>query len=77
MQRSNDGLDLLNALALRLSQLLNIFFLSGNELMQRGIQETDGYRAALQRLIQLLKVALLIRQDLLQSSLALDRKSVV
>ena len=71
MQRSNDGLDLLNALALCLSQLLNIFFLSGNELMQRGIQETDGYRAALQRLIQLLKVALLIRQDLLQSSLAL------
>jgi len=71
MQGSDDGLDGLNALALCLSQLLNVSFLGRNELMQRRIQETDGNRVALQSLIQLLEVVLLIRQDLLQCCFSL------
>ena len=43
----------------------------GHELVQRGIEEADGYRHAFESFVQLLKVALLIRQDLRKSGLAL------
>ena len=71
MQAGDDGFDLLNTLALRVSQFLNVLFLRGNELMQRRIQETDGNRIALQSLIQLLEVALLLGKNLIKSSLSL------
>ena len=50
MQGSDDVLDSLNRFALSLSQFLDVIFLSRNKLMQRRIQETDGYRVALQSL---------------------------
>ena len=40
----------------------------GNELMKRGIQETDSNRLALERLIELFKVALLEGVDICKSS---------
>ena len=39
--------------------------------MERGIQETDANGVALESLVQLLEVALLVRQNLSQSSLTL------
>ena len=71
VERSDNGLDLLNGLALSVSQLLDVLLLGGNKLMERRIQETDTYRVALKSLIQLLKVSLLYRKDLLQSSFSL------
>ena len=71
MQAGDDGFDLLNTLALRVSQFLNVLFLRGNELMQRRIQETDGNRVAFQSLVQLLEISLLLGQDLLQSRFSL------
>ena len=71
MQGGDDGLDGLYALALGRSQLLDLSLGGGNELMQRGVQETDAHRASLQGLIELLKVTLLIGQDLVQSGLPL------
>ena len=47
-----------------LGQRLDVLFGGGQELMQRRIQITDGHRAAFQRLVHALKVALLIRQQL-------------
>ena len=41
MQRGDDGLDVLHGLALGLGQQLDVLFLGGNELVQRGIQEAD------------------------------------
>ena len=55
MQGSDDCLDLCNGLALCVSQLLDVLFLGRNELMQRRIQETDGYRVALQSLDRALR----------------------
>ena len=61
-----------NGLVLCVSQLLDILLLSRYELMKRRIQETDRYRAALQCLVKLLKVALLHPEESLpvQSSLS-------
>jgi len=56
-----DSFDLFNSLALCVSQFLNIFFLSRNELMQRRIQETDGNWVAFQSFVQLLEISLLLR----------------
>ena len=42
----DDCFDVFNSLALSVSQFLDIFFCLRNELMQRRIQETDGYRVA-------------------------------
>ena len=70
MQACNDVFDRLNALALRVSQQLDVFLRSGNKLMQRRIQETDAYRISFQRFVELLKVALLVRQDLVQRGFA-------
>ena len=53
-----------------LGQLRDVLFLGGQELVQRGIQEADGHRAALHGLVHGLEVALLIGQDLGQSLLA-------
>ena len=71
MERINHSLDVLHALALGVSQLLHVLILSGNELMQRRIQETNGNRVAFQSLVKLLKVTLLLRKNLLQSCLSL------
>ena len=71
VQRSDDCLDLLNGLALSVSQLLDVLFFSRNEFVERRIQETDGNRAAFQCFVQSFKVALLHRFDLCQSSLSL------
>ena len=51
-------------------QLYDVLFLLGNELMQRRIQETNGHGTAFQHAVHSLEVALLIRQDLVQSSLS-------
>ena len=61
VKRITDSLDLFNSLALCVSQLLNILFLSRNELMQRRIQETDGNWVAFQSFVQLLEISLLFR----------------
>ena len=66
LQVLDDSLDLLNGLALRLGEFLYISGLCGNELMQRGIEETDGNGVAFHCKEQLLEVALLQRQDLLK-----------
>ena len=52
VQGSDDVLDGLNGLALSLSKLLDVSFLGRNELMQRRIQETNGYRTALECFVQ-------------------------
>ena len=70
MKRSDDSLDLLYSFALSICKFLDVSFICRNELMKRRIQETDGNRVTLQSLIQLLEVVLLIRQDLVQSSLS-------
>ena len=67
----DDVLDLLDGLALRGSQLLDLRLLGGNELVQRRIQEADGDRVALKSLIESLEVSLLIRKDLVQSLFSL------
>ena len=71
VERLNDSLDLVNGLALSVSQLLDVLFLCGNELVERRIEETDGYGAALESFIESLKVALLIGKDLVESSFSL------
>ena len=71
MQRGDDGLDVLHGLALGLGQQLDVLFLGGNELVQRGIQEADVHVLALESLVQLLEVALLHGLQLGQSGLAL------
>ena len=71
LETGNDILDLLYALALGISQLLDLFLGVGHELMKRGIQETDGHRIAFHSLIELLEIALLVRLDLLKSLLSL------
>ena len=71
MQGSNQVLNKLYRFALSVSQFLDVFFLSRNELMQRRIQETDSYRVALQSLEQTFEVALLIRKDLIKSCFSL------
>ena len=70
VQGSNHRLDVLNALALCVSELLDVGFLGGNELMKRRIQETNRNRVAFKSLIESLEVALLIGQDLRQSLFA-------
>ncbi len=50
--------------------LRDVLLLGGQELMQRRIEEADGDRFALHRLVQALEVALLIGQDLGQRLLA-------
>ena len=45
VQAGDDGLDLRHALAHVLGQQLDVGLLGGHELVQRGIQETDGDRA--------------------------------
>ena len=54
-----------------IGQLLDVLFLGGNELVERRIQEADGYRIALHGLVNAFEVALLHRLQLGQSSLAL------
>ena len=71
MQARDIILDLLNRPALCVCQLLNVCLLGGNKLMKRRIKEADGNRISLQRLINLLKVTLLVRKNLLQGSFSL------
>ncbi len=71
MERGDDGLDLLHGLMLVLGQQLDVRFLGGDELMQRGIQITDDHRAALHGGVELLEVALLHGQQLVQRGLPL------
>ena len=71
MQATDDLLDLFDRLAFHLGQGGDVFFLGGNELMQRGIQETNGDRIAFHGLIKAFKVLLLHRLKLFQGGLAL------
>lgn len=71
MQRSDNRLNLLNGLSLCIRKQFDILLFGRNKLMQRRIQEADGYALAFHSLIQLLKVALLHRLQLCQRSLSL------
>ncbi len=71
MERGNEILYLLNALALSLCKLGNVSFLGGYELMERRIEETNGYGIAAHCLIDALKVSLLHRFKLCKSRNAL------
>ena len=74
MQRGDDVLELGDADVQLFGDLGDVLFLRRQELVQRGIQEADGHRTALELAVHGLEVALLIRQDLGQSFLAgLDR----
>ena len=67
VQAVDDRFDLINCLALSVSQLLDVLFLCRNELVKRRIKETDRNRVALESLIQSLEVSLLIRKDFRKS----------
>ena len=67
VEGSNNSLDCFNALALSLCKSFNVGFLGGNELMKRRIKEADGNRAAFKGFIELFKVSLLHREDLVKS----------
>ena len=71
VQAGDDGLDVGHGLVHILSQLLNVGLLGGDELVQGGIQETDGDGVALHGLIHGLEVTLLHGLQLLQSLLTL------
>ena len=71
VQTLNDCLDISNGLALGSSQCFDVLFLGGNELVQRGIQVTDGDGAAFHCLVDALEVTLLHGLELSQSLLAL------
>ena len=71
VQVGDDLLDLRDRLLLCLRQSLDVLFRGGNELMQRRVEEADGYGITAQRFVQLFKVALLHRLDLRQSRFAL------
>ena len=71
VQVGNDLLDLRDRLVLRLCERRDVLFGRGNELVQRRIEETDGYGVTAERLVQFFEVALLHRLDLRQSSLSL------
>ena len=71
MQAGDDGLDVGHALAQVLGQQLDVGLLGGHELMQGGIQEADGDRAALHSLVDALEVALLHGLQDSQSALTL------
>ena len=71
METGDDGLDVLHALAHILGHEGDVLLLGGDELVERGVQETDGHGAALQGLVHGLEVALLHGLQLGQSLLAL------
>ena len=71
VETGNDVLDSLNRLALSLSESLDVIFLSRNEFVKRRIEESDSNRVTLKSLIESLKVALLHRLDLSESSFSL------
>ena len=71
MQAGDDGLDVLNGLALCFCQSSDVSFLSGNELVQRRIQEADGYGVTLHCFVDTLKVSLLHGLEFCQSSFTL------
>ena len=45
-------------------QIVDIRLLCGNELMERGIQETDGNRSSLHYFVETLEITLLIRDQI-------------
>ena len=67
VQGGDESLDLLDGLALSLCKSLDVGFLSGNELVERRIKETDGNRIAFHGLVDALEVFLLHRLELCQS----------
>ena len=71
VQVGNDLFDLRDRLALRLCKRLDVRFVRGNELVKRGIEETNGDRIAAERFEETLEVSLLHRLDLRERSLAL------
>ena len=70
MQALDDGLELLNGDAQLAGDLLDVLRLGGQELVERRVEEADGDRLALHRLVERLKVALLVRHDLGEGLLA-------
>ena len=70
MQGSDNGLQLVHAHVQLAGDLHNVLFLGGQELMQRGIQVTDGHGTLAHYHVHGLKVALLIGLDLGQSGAA-------
>ena len=71
VERGNDALDVCHGLALCLSESCDVSLLGGNELVKRGIKESDTNGVALKSLVKLLEVALLVGKDLIKSCLAL------
>ncbi len=71
MQGVAASLDVSYSQAHFLGQCSNVFLSSGNELMQRRIQETDRDRSAFHCLVDALEVALLERNQLVQSRFSL------
>ena len=65
------ALELVEGYAHLIGQLLDLVILVREELMERRVKQTDGYRQAAHRAVNCLKVAALHRQDLGQSRLAL------
>ena len=63
-------LDVLNGPALLLGEFLDIGINRGDELVERGIQEPDGYGITLESLIESLKVGLLHGKDNIESCLS-------
>ena len=70
VQRRDDLLELVGGDVQLTGDLLDIFLLGREELVQGRIQEADGNGQSVHHLIQSLEVALLIRQDLGQCLLA-------
>ena len=66
MQGRNQVLNCFDTLFLRFCECGNIFFGSRNEFMKRGIKEPDTNRISFKSFIQFFKIALLIRQNLVQ-----------
>ena len=71
VQVGDDLLDLRDRLLLRLRQSLDVLFRGGNELVQRRVEEADGYGVTAQSFVQFFEVGLLHRLNLRQSRFAL------
>ena len=71
LKAGDDSLDLLNGLAHCVCNSLDLFLGVGNELVKRGIKESDGNGMSLKSIVEILEILLLIRKDLSKSLLSL------
>ena len=68
VEACDDSFDIFNSFALSISESLDVSFFSWNELMERWIQESDCYRMTFECFVKSLKVALLVRKNLIKSN---------